>query len=104
MQDLAQQFTEDLAEVVWTDLKPHAKRDAIILVHPGLDLVEVATAIANDNVSKVQPWIQEALIQKPSAEQLSTWNLAPTQCFQTLIVQPYVLVMEKTEDRPVSPA
>lgn len=95
MPDLTQQFKNDLADVVWSDLKPHAKRDAVILVHPGLDLIEVATAIANDNVSKVQPWIQESLIQKPTAEQLAAWNNHPTQVFQTLIVQPYVLIVEK---------
>ncbi len=96
MTDLTQQFEKDLADVVWTDLQPHAKRDALILVHPGLDLIEVATAIANDNVAKVQPWIQESLLQKPTADQLTQWNACPTQRFQTLIVQPYVLVVEQS--------
>lgn len=101
MPDLIQQFQDDLADIIWADLIPHAKRDAIIWVHPGLDLIEVATAIANDNASKVQHWIQESLIQKPTADKLALWNTCPTQVFQTLIVQPYVLVVEKDQTTPL---
>jgi len=51
-------------------------------------------AIASDNVSSVQVWIGEQLIYKPSAAQLADWNGDRTKRFNTLIVQPYVLVQE----------
>jgi hypothetical protein len=93
MTDISSQLNQELAEVTWTDLLPHAKRDAIIVVTPGMDLVTVGTAIAQDDVLQVQRWIQEALIHKPAAEQLTNWNQTPSHRFQTLIVQPYVLVV-----------
>lgn len=75
---------------------PHAKRDAVVLVNPDLDLVDVGLAISTDNVTAVQRWIQEAMLVKPTSEQLSDWNRDTSKQFTTLIVQPYVLVQELT--------
>jgi hypothetical protein len=94
MSDLKAQLSEDLADVEWSALIPHAQRDALIVVNSDLDLVEVGAAIANDNVSLVQRWISEYLIHKPSTNELSDWNAQPNKMFSTLIVQPYVIVSE----------
>ncbi len=92
MSDVKSQLTEQLADSEWLDLIPHAQRDALIVVEQGLELVEVGTAIALDNVPLVQQWIAEILIHKPTPEELSNWNTQPQQKFATLIVQPFVLV------------
>lgn len=92
MTDIKTQLAQELAEVEWRDLQPHAKRDAVILVNEALNLVEVGVALANDQATLVQAWIAEQLIQKPSQQQLSDWNENPTQQFNTLIVQPFVLI------------
>ncbi len=94
-QDLRAQLQENLDEAEWDWLIPHAKRDAIIIVAAGLDLLEVGVALASDNTAKVEVWISEALITKPSSEQMGEWNSDRTRRFDTLIVQPYVLVQEK---------
>lgn len=39
MSDLKTQLAQQLAEVNWQDLIPHSKRDAVIIVHPSLDLI-----------------------------------------------------------------
>ena len=92
MSEIRAQLLEELADADWSSLVPHAQRDALIVVNPSLDLIEVGLALANDNVSVVQRWISEQLICKPSAEELSIWNSQPTKKFSTLIVQPFVLV------------
>ena len=94
-QDLRTQLQQNLDEAEWDWLIPHAKRDAIIVVTQGLDLIEVGVAVASDNTAKVGVWISEALIAKPSAEQMGAWNSDRAKRFDTLIVQPYVLVQEK---------
>ena len=75
-------------------MQPHAKRDAIIVVKQGLDLPEVAAAIAEDNTASVQRWIGDRSIAKPSSQQLTTWNQTPEKLFVTLIVQPFVVIKE----------
>jgi hypothetical protein len=93
--DLRAELTENLDEAEWEWLIPHVQRDAVILVAVDLDLLDVGVAIASDNTLKVQTWIDEALITKPSTAQVGEWNIQHTKRFNTLIIQPYVLVQEK---------
>lgn len=95
MQDLKAELASTVDEAEWKWLSPHAQRHSLIVVAPELDLVEVGVAIASDNVSSVEHWIDEQLLYKPSALQIETWNDNPTQRFNALIVQPYVLIQER---------
>jgi hypothetical protein len=97
-QSLRAELTENLDEAEWEWLIPHVQRDAVIVVSEGLDLIDVGVAIASDKVSEVQIWIDEALIAKPSVTQVGEWNTQRTKRFNTLIVQPFVLVQEKAEE------
>lgn len=92
MEDIRTQLAQDIAEVEWEVLIPHAQRDAIIIVDSSLPLLDVAVAVANDDQMSVQHWISEALISKPSQQQLSDWNGTPEQKFNTAIVQPFVII------------
>jgi hypothetical protein len=94
MQDLKAELAEAVSEAEWDWLSPHARRDSLIIVEPGLDMADVGVAIANDDVSRVQHWIEENLIHKPSPAQLLDWNLNQSKRFKALIVQPYVLIQE----------
>ena len=99
---LTTQLANDLAEISWSDIKPHAQRDAVIVVDNALNMVDVGVAIASDQVDKVQHWIDEALVQKPSTEQLNIWNADPAMVFDALIVQPYVLICDKANSGKAS--
>ncbi len=92
--NLKAQLTEllDEAELEW--LKPHIQKDAVIIVDANLDILDVGVAIASDNTQSVQHWIGEQLLVKPSPEILNRWNANPTQRFQAMIIQPYILVKE----------
>lgn len=94
MQDLRAELAEMLDEAEWSWLVPHAKRDVLLIVKPSLDLLDVGEAIASDNVTSVQSWIERQLIYKPSANQLADWNNDQERRFNALIVRPYVLVQE----------
>lgn len=94
MQDLRAELAAMVDEAEWEWLIPHAQRDAIVMVTPGLDLVEVGVALASDDVPSVQHWISEQLIYKPTSDQLANWGHDRTHRFNALIVQPYVLVQD----------
>ncbi|MGD1913954.1 MAG: DUF2288 domain-containing protein [Rivularia sp. (in: cyanobacteria)] len=95
-QDIRAQLDENLDEAEWAWLIPHVQKDSVIVVAHVLDLIDVGEAIANDKASQVQNWIDSALISKPSAEQIGEWNMQREKRFNTLIVQPFVLIQEKT--------
>jgi hypothetical protein len=92
---LKAELTENLDEAEWDWLIPHVQRDAVIVVSSVLDLLDVGIAIAADDIPQVENFINEALIAKPSVEQLGEWNVNRNKRFNTLIIQPYVLVQEK---------
>jgi hypothetical protein len=91
---LREQLAEllDEAELEW--LKPHIQKDAVIIVVPELDLLDVGVAISSDNTQSIQHWISEQLLVKPSQEILNRWNANPNQRFHAIIIQPYILVKE----------
>ncbi|QSJ17500.1 DUF2288 family protein [Nostoc sp. UHCC 0702] len=92
--DLRAELTQNLDEAEWEWLIPHVQRDAVIVVALELDFLEVAEAIANDNIPSVQQWIDQQLIAKPTTVKIGEWNGDRTKRFHTLIIQPYVLVQE----------
>lgn len=92
MSDLIEQLKSGFGDSEWQDLAPHVGRDALIVVHPSLDLLIVGEAIATDNAPLVSQWMAGTLIRKPTAEELDQWSRATERKFPTLIVQPFVLI------------
>ncbi|MFN7684825.1 MAG: DUF2288 family protein [Oligoflexia bacterium] len=78
----------------WTLLKPHAKRDAVLLVEASLDLMAVARAVAADDTESVQLWLNQKKLMRPNSEQISEWDAHPSKTFETVVVAPYVLIKE----------
>jgi hypothetical protein len=93
-QELRQELAEMVGPAEWRWLSPHANKGSVVVVNPALDLVEVGFAIATDDVSTVDRWISEALLTKPTPDQLIDWNQTQNRQFTSLIVQPFVLVQE----------
>ncbi|NJK99848.1 MAG: DUF2288 family protein [Spirulinaceae cyanobacterium SM2_1_0] len=93
--DLRGTLAENLDEAVWTWLAPHVQRESVFVVAGELDLLTVGEAIACDDVSRVQTWLQTAQLGKPTANQLDRWTENPETRFTALIVQPFVLVQEQ---------
>lgn len=97
MSDLRSQLEENLDEAIWEWLIPHQEKDKVVLVTQQLDLLDVGVAIANDNVASVQQWMSDMWVYKPSSEQVAVWNDNRSKRFNALIVQPFVLVQEITD-------
>ncbi len=94
MSEMIESFKRDLAEVNWRELKIHLQRDAIIVVALGLDLVEVAVAVADDDKNSVEAWLAAEELWKPTEKQLETWEQDEDRSFRMLIVQPFILIQD----------
>lgn len=82
-------------EAEWSWLKPHALRDAIVIVAQNLHLLTVAEAIALDSSAQIQEWISQGLLTKPTQEQMDAWDQESGRKFMSLVVQPYVLIQDR---------
>lgn len=94
--EIRERLVGELAQVEWQVLRAHAQRGALILVSSALDLVEVAARVAEDDREPVSAWIEAGQVGKPSREQCARWEGEPGRRFPALIVQPYVLVQERS--------
>lgn len=94
MQELKKTLETEQMEATWSALKPHAEREALILVAPELSLSDVGVALAHDDTPTVERWIAQGLVAKPSPPQIAAWDEGGLKFFWMLIVQPFVLVQE----------
>lgn len=78
----------------FSDLRAHIARDAVIVVDASLDLLDVGEAIARDEAARVDAWVKSGLVKKPTLEMLERWSHLEGEAFTSLVVQPFVLVLE----------
>lgn len=89
--ELKQTLAASLGEVQWSDLQAHAARDALFIVVAPLSVIDVALAIARDDSSPVEAWLQAGLLSRPSLMQIETWSQGENVRFRSAIVQPFVV-------------
>lgn len=92
MDELRKKLQDELDTVDWRALRPHLQRDHVILVDPGLELVEVAWCVAQDRSAEVAGWIDAGRLRKPNVEELAAWERELEKSFRMLIVAPYLLI------------
>lgn len=91
---LRERLREEILDCPWSDLAPHEKRGAVIVVTQELSLLDVAVEVALDRTSNVEKWLGQGKISRPDKALLSRWDRTPDKPFRFLIVQPYVLIQE----------
>lgn len=89
-------LASEVMTIGWAHLAPHAARDALWVVD-GPDLVQVAVALAQDDVAAVKRWLEAGAIRRPDAAQVESWNARGT-LFRALIVQPWVVAEVEQAD------
>ncbi|MFQ5469421.1 MAG: DUF2288 domain-containing protein [Gammaproteobacteria bacterium] len=58
----------------WNELEEHFARGIVIHIAIGLDLVEVAACIVEDNAAAIQQWQDSGSINNVTESQASTWS------------------------------
>jgi len=91
---LRARLEKEIGTVLSSDLQAHVQRGVVVVVDETLSLLDVAVAVAEDDVTSVQGWIASARMKNPSQKQLDAWKNTPGGRFRSVIVRPYVLVQE----------
>ncbi len=88
---LREELSASLGPVQLSDLRAHLARDAVLVVAPTLDLLDVGEALARDDKATVGRWIESNEIGKPSLELIERWSTEGGS-WSAIVVQPFVLV------------
>jgi len=82
-------------ECEWKWLRPHLERSVLILVDESLDLADAALKLAADDSERIELWIRDGMIGKPTEDQVLRWNKDTQKRFGMLIISPFVLIQER---------
>ena len=83
----------ETAQLAWPELERHFARGDVIKVAPGMDLVEAALQLAENNSATVQAWLAEGRIARAGIADAEDWH-ARQPMFWAVVVAPWVLVQE----------
>lgn len=83
----------ETAQLAWPELERHFARGVVIRVAPGMDLVEAALQIAENNAATVQQWLADGRIAKAELSDAEDWH-ARQPMFWAVVVAPWVLIQE----------
>lgn len=83
----------ETGQIGWSELQPHFARGVLIVVAADLDLVLVATEMAQDNTSRITDWLQSGNLRRATDGDAKHWQDANT-LFWSCVVAPWVLVQE----------
>jgi hypothetical protein len=88
----------ETAQIAWSELERHFARGDVIKVAPGMDLVDAALQIAENNAATVQQWLADGRLAKAEMSDAEDWH-ARLPMFWAVVVAPWVLVQEAATAR-----
>ena len=83
----------ETAKIPWLELQLFFAAGKLIWVASGLDLVEVAWAIQQDDVERVGAWTERGELAQVSDDQARRW-VAEDDLLWAVTIKPWVLVQE----------
>ena len=83
----------ETAQLAWPELERHFARGVVIKVASGMDLVDAALNVAENNAATVQAWLAEGRIVRAELSDAEDWH-ARQPMFWAVVVAPWVLVQE----------
>lgn len=89
------QLHQETARISWPALERHFARGVVIRVNADMDLVEVATAVANDDKGQVEGWLHTGKIEQLQTQTAREWCQDDTNLW-AVVTAPWVLVQERT--------
>ena len=88
---LQQHVLLETAQIAWRELQYFFARGVVVYVSDKLDLVDVATQVAEDNKDAIEQWMQIGQIAKVTNEQAKAWHNTNAAVW-AVVVKPWVLV------------
>ncbi len=81
----------ETAKVPWQELQRFFAAGKVMQIDPGLDLVDVAYALQEDDIDQVKIWTESQQVAPVSDEHAKGW-IASSTTLWSVVVKPWVLV------------
>lgn len=95
-QHVTDKLNRETSRIAWRELQSFYSQGAVLVVAPGMDLVAVAAAVAEDDTERVGAWLDSGDLVRAQAEQDARWTEHDAQLW-AVVVAPWVLVQQHRE-------
>lgn len=85
----------ETAQMPWREMQRYFASGAALYVSPGLDLVETAFQMSEDNAAQIRLWMEAGQFGKVTDEQAHAWWDNDAMLW-AVVVSPWVLVQPVT--------
>ena len=86
-------ITSETAKIPWLELQRFFAAGKVVRVAAGLDLVDVAHAMQQDDLARVESWAADGALAPVSDDEARRWHDADSSLW-AVVVKPWVLVQE----------
>ena len=90
-EEVRTRIVAETAKIPWKELQRFFAQGVVVLVRPGLDLVDVAFEVTRNNEPQVKLWMEQAVLRGVSDAQALEW-LEANALMWAVVVKPWVLV------------
>lgn len=91
--DLIHKLNLETGKISWPELQRYFARGVVIVVAPGIDLIEVATAISGDDKNTIEELMNSGKLVRACDDNAIHWEVSDP-LFWAVVVAPWVLVQE----------
>jgi len=84
----------ETAQLTWSELERHFARGDVIRVAVGVDLIDAALLIAENNAAEAQAWLADGRMARAEMGDAEGWHTRQP-IFWAVVVAPWVLVQER---------
>ena len=89
--ELIAQLHNETAKLPWSELERHFARGSVVKVAKGMDLIEVAAIITNDDKTGLEVMMADGSVTNATIDDAKLWHECSSE-FWTVVVAPWVLV------------
>ncbi len=102
IETLRAKLISETGKLEWQELERHFARGAVVAVNPGIDLIDVAICIANDDKAMMAQWVEAGTVRRAESADAEAW-VKTQPLFWAVVIAPWVVIQEIDEavERPL---
>ena len=91
--ELISLLNQETGKLGWADVERHFARDVVVKIEAGLDLVEVAAVMVEDDKPSFIRWMETGQVARATLDDALRWQSAQAE-FWAIVIAPWLLVQE----------
>lgn len=91
--ELISKLNQEAGKLGWTDIERHFARGVVVKIEAGLDLVEVAAVMVEDDKASFIRWMEQGQVARATLDDALRWQSAEAK-FWAIVIAPWLLVQE----------